>query len=461
MALALDGHAATIINTSGTTAASVTLTTTSADDVIVALVSIFTNQVTNSASTAPGVLNVSGGGLTWGLRSRARLITSVSSVPLIEEEWVAHAPSALTAQTITASMGGVGTSNFMGLEVFGVSGADTDAVFDTNVSLPAIAAFAASGGTSSHPVTGISTTNANTFEIAALATAAGGTGTATADSGFTLLDSKWFSGTNAGHQAEYQINSSLLSSVSQNVFSSVSAIGTNYIALVDAIIAAPGSARAGPKFVNSGGGTLFNSTSATAVLPGSLVNGNLLLAHISVGSSTATPVWPAGWTPIGSKWTIGTQTGHQAYCYVTGSETAPTVTWTGTAGGMIQVIQISGTDASSPIGATSHNSASSASATCTAITTTRANSLVLNFLDVGEVLATPAPYPWRSRVTGGGTSPAIGCWHIADEFLPTSGTTSDSVNLTLYASCTYLNFTTEILAPGVAASVRSQAVIIF
>jgi hypothetical protein len=447
MALALDGHAATIINTSGTTAASVTLTTTSADGAIVAYVTIFTNQVTNSSSTAPGVLNVSGGGLTWGLCYRTRLITSVSSLPLIVEKWVARAPSALTAQTITASMGGVGTSNFMALEVFGVSGADTDAIFDTNSSLPAISAFAASGGTSSHPVTGISTTNANTFEIATLATAAGGTGTPTADSGFTLLDSKWFNSTTAGQQAEYKINSSLLSSVSQNVFSSVSAISTNYIALVDAIVAAPGSARAGPKFVNSGGGTLFNSTSATGVLPSSRVNGNLLLAHLSVGSATAVPAWPAGWTVI-ETWTIGTQTGSKAYCYVTGSETAPTVTWTGTAAGMIQIVQISGAAPSSPIGSSSHNSASSASVTCSTITTTRANSLVLNFIDVGEVLATPAPYPWRSRVTGGGTSPSVGCWHIADEFLPTSGSTSDSVNLTLYASCTYLNFTTEILTPA-------------
>ncbi|PBB21129.1 hypothetical protein CK219_00375 [Mesorhizobium sp. WSM4313] len=354
-------------------------------------------------------------------------------------------------------MGGSGVTNYIDLDVFGVSGADIDAVFDTNSSLPAVVAVAGSGGSSSHTVTGISTTNSSTFEIAALATAVGGTGTPAADSGFTVIDNLWANASWDGLQSEYKINSAALSSVSQNVFSSVSSISTNYVGFVDAIVAA-GAARLGPKVVNSGGGVVANAASITPSLPGSRVNGNLLLAYCSITSATATAVWPAGWNVI-ENWTIGTQNGSKAWRYVDGTETDPTITWTGSTGSMAQVIQISGVDQSNPIGASSHNSASSASVTCATITTSRANSLVVNYLDVGEVLSPLAPYPYRPRSSGGAISPATGCWQISDEFLATSGTVSDSVNMSLFASCQWLNFTTEILATAPVVPTQQPQII--
>jgi hypothetical protein len=454
MALSLDGHAATAVNT---TSASVTLTTTGTDDLIVALTSLFTDNTTNTVSNSPGVI-VSGGGLLWALRSRTRLITSISSLPLVVEEWVAHATAALTSQTITATISSPGGTNYLCLEVFGVSGADVDAMFDTNASIPAVAAVAGRGGTSSHTVSGISTTNANTFEIARLATAVGGSGSPAADAGFTVLDNSWFNTSFGGQQSEYKINSSTLSSVSQNVFSSVSAISANYISHVDAIVAA-GAARLGPKFVNSGGGSVAAATSITPALPGSRVNGNLLLGHCSVTSATDTATWPAGWNVI-ENWTIGSQNGSKAWRYVDGTETAPHITWTNANGCMAQVIQISGVDQTNPIGNSSHNSASSTSVTCSTIATSRANSLVVNYLDAAQALAPLAPVPYRPRSSGTVLSPARGSWQISDEFLATLGSSNDSVNETLYASCDWLNFTTEILAPNPAAGSAGGAALL-
>jgi len=454
MALALDGHAG---NASNSTTQSASLTTTSADDIIIAVCTNFSNQT----STQNGIQGVSGGGLTWACRSRQQITTTVSSFIMYVETWVAHAPTALVSQTITATAGAQGSVNYFSLELFAVSGADLDNIFDTNAALPASSAIAGSGGTSSHPVSGISTTNANTFEFAALATELGGSGSAAADSGFSLLDNLWANASFGSLQTEYKINSSGVSSVSQNVFSSVSTVSTNYIALVDAIMAA-GATRSGPVFVNSGGGITNIATSLTPSLPGSRVNNNMLLAHCSITSSTASPTWSSGWNVI-ETWTIGTQIGTKAWRYVTGSETAPTIDWTpdGTRACMAQVVQISGVDQTSPIGSSSHNSASSSSVTCSVVTTTRNNSLVVNYLDVGTTYRPEiAPRPWRPRSSGASiTGSANGSWQVSDEFLATSGAASDSVGITLQASNPWLNFTTEILAPLSAPSLPPSALV--
>ncbi len=438
MSWTLDGSGGGVAAT-GTTAAGV-ISTTLTDDIIVAVITCAHNAYVKS---------VAGGGLTWA-RHRYKHITSSGSQDLGIEVWWAHAATALTTQTITATFS---AAMYATIEIFAVNGADLYTPFDPNASLPANSAFAGSGGSNNHTVSGISTTNPNTFEFAVLATSASPGATKTADGGWTLISSRYDAA--GSGDIEYVINTSPVSGASQNVFTSY-VVSTDYIALVDALQAP--ITHAEPVYVNAAAPTMVSAAATITIgLPGNRVNGNLLVAHLSISSSTATAVWPAGWTQI-ENWTIGSQNGSSAYCYVTGSEAAPVVTWTGSSGAMGRVDQFAHTAPTSPIGATSHNSTTSGSITTAAITSTRANSLILNYKDLGYggafVLAIPPlPTPYTNYQDGFNAAPAAE-WKIGTEALPTPGTVSDSVSLTASngVSAVYLDFLAEILAPVVSSS---------
>lgn len=139
----IDGGAR-IVTGSGTTA-SASLTTTSANDVIVAQ---------TFAPTGQTVTGVAGGGLAWAKRGA---LTPTGGQAL--EEWYAIAASPLSAVSITVTFSGGGSH---GLTLFGVSGANTTTPFDTNVSLPA-ATFVSFGSSAS---VSISTDNANDMLVA-------------------------------------------------------------------------------------------------------------------------------------------------------------------------------------------------------------------------------------------------------------------------------------------------------
>ena len=446
MALGLDGHANGAASALSVTA---TLTTVNAGDFIVAQTTSFTNGI------HAGMGAVTGGGLTWALRTRQQITATVASDPLAYDEWVAYAPAALTSQVITATQGSGGGVNYLTLEVYGVTGVDTDLVFDQNASLPAISSFAA-GGNANHTVSGISTTAAATFEMGVLATTAGGSGGAAADAGFTLIDNVWNNTSYGGLQTEYKVNASQLSGVSQNIFASLSSITTNYHAVVDALVAA-GSARSGPKAVNFGAPTTGSLvTTLTPALPPSRVNGNLLLAQININNGTETVAWPGGWTVI-ENWNTSNQTGSKAYRFVDGTETAPVLTWANAAYCQAEITQISGAKNPNPIGASSHAGAQGTSVSCPTITTTGANSLVINRSSTGETMPLWLPTPWRPRMSGGNSNFA---WHIADQYIPTSGTASASTASTLYANDYYTNMTTEILAPASAATTNPAIIFV-
>jgi hypothetical protein len=110
--LALDGLATTRQSTSGTTISSPPLTTTRSGDLLLAFVS----------SDGPGIgaqsiSGVSGGGLTWTLRSRA------NAQPGTAEIWQAVAPTPLTNATITATRAKGGYQGAISVAAF--AGADT------------------------------------------------------------------------------------------------------------------------------------------------------------------------------------------------------------------------------------------------------------------------------------------------------------------------------------------------
>jgi hypothetical protein len=150
MALSLD--ASVTGNTGGTsisTFAAPALTTTNANDVII----LFAIVNLNAAGPISSVSDTAG--LTWTARKQ---VTGCGGNSLYNlEEWWAPAPSALVSDVITIHCASV--IGFATLTAFGVSGANTAAPFDVNVSLPA------STNASSSASVSVSTTAANTMVL--------------------------------------------------------------------------------------------------------------------------------------------------------------------------------------------------------------------------------------------------------------------------------------------------------
>ena len=233
MALTIEGKVTASASAASVAAA---ITTALTDDIILAYVDVFASCGGGPNTTLDGTTGVAGGGLIWRRRSTTTLLTSYGSgYPVIHEVWWAHAAAALAGVTITATCTNPGSPNYLDLTLFGVNGANLTAPFDVNGSLPATAAHAGTGGTSSHPVAGISTTDADTLELPTLTTAAGFSGIA-ADATFTLIESfqNFIANTYLGSQSEYKVQAAPLAAVARNVFTGVSD-STNYIAQVDAI----------------------------------------------------------------------------------------------------------------------------------------------------------------------------------------------------------------------------------
>lgn len=454
MSLALDGSASG--SASGASATAV-LTTSLTNDIVVAVVSIYSTTTSTSYASMLGHSISSTSGLQWSLRSEQRLIlTDHSSKPLLIAVWWAHAPTALTSETITVAVHNPGTAGTT-VTSFGVNGADLVNPFDLNLSLPAVAAHVGTGGTSSHPVTGISTTNPNTLQISALVQWDMSAGGGAADSGFTLIANNEYVAYTFGCSAEYKALSSPLSSASQNVFTSVS-ISADYIAYVDAIQAA-GTTGAGPSYVNSAT-PVTGSTAGTLtqILPGSRTNGNVLLAYLSISNSgTPSVTWPGDWNAI-ETWTIGGQTGSRAWRYVDGTEVNTVVSWTGgsTTASMTRMDQYTGAATINPIGAISHGSNTSSPVSSTQITTTGPNSLVVNYVDAGQPDPSSTPSGFTSRWTGwtGGN----GFWNLCDSLIASSGTLSPSNSVPLYTTNTqWLDFQTELLSAVLTFPFRGRS----
>ncbi len=195
----IDGQANA--NFSGSATGNVALTTTQPDDVVVAIVH---TETTGSNGYRPVDSVTDTAGLAWQRRAQYQWAGGRNSNSNTLEIWWAHAPVALTADTITAHITG-GNVDDATILTFGVAGADVDEPFDTNASLPATATGGAS--TASTPsLAGLSTDAARALILAVAGSPrTGGTSSSPAD--FTTLANFTNSGGSdwSSQQSEYKL----------------------------------------------------------------------------------------------------------------------------------------------------------------------------------------------------------------------------------------------------------------
>ena len=194
-ALALDGSTG-VLNSSGGTTASMTLSTTSANDVIV---------VSCAYNGAVSITSVTGAGLTFTSRAKAGNTQYI-------DEWYALASSALSDETITVTFSS--NNSYDACSAFGISGANTSAPYDTNASLPVQSTAAPT----------YSTSNPNDFIISLTRTL---TATPTPTSGWTSI----YAPTGGYYLVQYQI----VSAVQTNA--TIAVPGTNGT-IADAVVQA-------------------------------------------------------------------------------------------------------------------------------------------------------------------------------------------------------------------------------
>lgn len=171
MALTLDGFANS--SKSSATSATVSLTTTKTNDIIVVVVGA--EATTGVPPIVSGVSSTSG--LTWAKRS------TKSATANAQEVWWALAPSILTNEVITVTY--TATFDDWAGTAFGVNGCNTAAPWDTSTSLPAFGVYPDGTAAAAPAVSGVSTVSTAPFVFMAFAHAY--SSTLTAPAGFTML----------------------------------------------------------------------------------------------------------------------------------------------------------------------------------------------------------------------------------------------------------------------------------
>lgn len=229
MAFSFDG---TALNSSGSgTTIAQALTTTAGGEVIFAIVATYAI----SSVAAPTVTGMSGGGLSWTKRFSSGSTAVFGTTQHINiDVWYAVAASPLSAQTITATLSG-SPNNGSELLVFGLAGANTSSIFDTNGSLPAKAAGTASGARPQ--VTGVSTSNANDLIIGVCAM---NVSAAVNHPGAGYTD---LSNDGGFFDSQYQIVSATQSSITVAFGASENGASSGFLMYADAIQAAVAAAR--------------------------------------------------------------------------------------------------------------------------------------------------------------------------------------------------------------------------
>jgi hypothetical protein len=201
-----------------------------------------------------------------------------------------------------------------------------------------------------------------------------------------------------------------------------------------------------PAFVNIGTINQAN-TVHSGTLPGSRINGNLLIFYFKVRSTTNDPTLSAGWTLLDSFGYGGsTQRYGVAYCSVDGSEAAPTLTWSGGGTAISIIAQYSGTDATTPLVAGTKNGATSGTTiSTTAINSTRNNSLAISasWDDLATAPTLPAGF---SNESVGFFQNAFSSLRLAEVQIATSGSSSGAVSCTQSSSVNWGTFLFEMKA---------------
>jgi hypothetical protein len=208
---------------------------------------------------------------------------------------------------------------------------------------------------------------------------------------------------------------------------------------------------ASPTFVNGGTRTTTAAgTSLTPALPGSRVNGNILVAMVATGIANKTFTWPGDWTVILSHHDAGGPMAVEvAARIVDGTETAPAVTWSGSTSGQSKCWQFSG-NLNTVAAAVDHGNENKANnnngtATNPGLATLTNDALVALFWygNNGTITGTPSGYSL-------GTSES----NLAEfhEAVATAGNSSTAVSQAMSGSMRWVTFELEIRsqAPGVS-----------
>lgn len=210
-----------------------------------------------------------------------------------------------------------------------------------------------------------------------------------------------------------------------------------------------------PVYLNTGtqvgdnGNTTLNPT-----LPGSRVNGNVLLAVCASKNADTHSCATSGWVqwPSGVQFQYSTTLHVSFWIYeVNGSETAPSITWTNSSACLARIFQF--TRAVRNLGETvgptySNNSGNGATHSTSSFNTSADNSLgvYIDIASANTALATPAGWTERSDT---GSALAAMQLTIGDKSMPTSGGATGAISVT-GANAAWIQIQLELLEPGTA-----------
>lgn len=190
--------------------------------------------------------------------------------------------------------------------------------------------------------------------------------------------------------------------------------------------------RAGTGF---GASIVFSSTQG---LPKNRYNGDLLIGMVSVNNGSA-HTWPSPWTQFKNH-SNNSVTTSLAYCYVDGSETAPTVTWTGNQAARGMIVNYRGAKADPDgIGNTADNGGNNTSSACTSPATTADNSILVAVLSANNMTLN-----LTNDASGYTAKAAAANISIQDVAIPSSGG-SQNFALTLSPSQVWQTFIVELV----------------
>jgi hypothetical protein len=208
---------------------------------------------------------------------------------------------------------------------------------------------------------------------------------------------------------------------------------------------------AAPTYVNSG--ALFNNVntaSATIQLPGSRVNGNLMLLPFSVQAIKTLTISGAGWN-TGDSSTTNT-TSIWLWRLVDGTETAPVISWTGASLCSGIITQWTGNISPNPIGNIQKANGTTSPITNAAQTSSANNSLILAIQQckTNQAIGFPAiPSVWVNHP--GINALSGGAFTVLDGPLYVSGSVTDPVSCAI-TSTDWHSYGIEILGSGTTAN---------
>lgn len=179
--------------------------------------------------------------------------------------------------------------------------------------------------------------------------------------------------------------------------------------------------------------------SSTLGLPKNRATNDILIGVVTVNSDITPINWPGGWTVIDTSHRSGASTS-VAYLFVDGSETAPTVTWTGNASATGMIAEYRGVlSGASAIGNHATNNGNSTTASCNSPVTTSPNSKILALLD-----GTNSTFNGTNEATGYGVIAAEQNIDLSDADVVAQGGTATNFSLTLSPSQTWTVILVEL-----------------